>query len=144
LGGAWTNAGKALALCGGALLIARKFNTVFPGVFLSAFLVLAGIQHFMFSSFVATLVPKWVPGHVFWTYFAGVALIAGGIGILIPRVSRLAGVLTGIMILLWVPMLHIPRALAAPHDSNETTAVFEALAFSASAFLAAGRPGRQS
>ena len=147
LGGAWTNAGKALALCGGALLIAARFgkipsNSVFPNVFLSAFLILAGIQHFMFSSFVATLVPAWVPGHVFWTYFAGVALIAGGTGILIPKLTRLAGMLTGIMIFLWVPMLHIPRALAQPHNSNETTAVFEALAFSATAFLAAGRAER--
>ena len=41
------------------------------------------------------------------------------------------------MIFLWVLMLHIPRAVAAPHDSNETTAVFEALAISGAAFLVA-------
>lgn len=53
------------------------------------------------------------------------------------RTRRLAAILTGFMIFAWVIMLHIPRALAAPHDANETTAVFEALAISAAAFLVA-------
>jgi hypothetical protein len=43
------------------------------------------------------------------------------------------------MIYLWIVLLHIPRALAAPRDSNETTAVFEALAIGATAFLVAAR-----
>jgi hypothetical protein len=56
---------------------------------------------------------------------------------IVPRTRRPAGYLSGIMILLWVFLLHIPRAVAAPHDANETTAVFEALAVSGAAFLAA-------
>jgi hypothetical protein len=39
-----------------------------------------------------------------------------------------------------VLMVHIPRALADLHDSNETTAVFEALAFAGVAFLIAACP----
>ena len=133
LGVAWTNAGKALALAGGALLIAG-----WPGtVLLSLFLIVAGIQHFLFAQFVASLVPRWIPGHLFWTYFAGVALIAGGFGMLVPRSKRTAAALTAVMILLWVVLLHIPRALAAPHDANETTAVFEAVAVGATTLLAA-------
>ena len=53
------------------------------------------------------------------------------------------------MIFLWVVMLHIPRAVTATPATraNETTAVFEALAFSGLAFLLAGnttspRPAR--
>jgi uncharacterized membrane protein YphA (DoxX/SURF4 family) len=81
-----------------------------------------------------------VPGHLFWTYFAGFALIAGGIGMVVPLTARLASLLSAIMVFLWLIMLHIPRALAAPHDSNETTAVFEALAISATAFLLSTLP----
>ena len=136
LGGLWTNAGKALALSGGAFLISGRLIPL-GRIFLSAFFILAGVQHFLFVSFVANLVPRWIPGHVFWTYFAGVALIAGGVGILVPRTRRLAALLSGLMVLLWVVLLHIPRALAAPRDSNETTAVFEALAVSGIAFLVA-------
>src|SRR5690349_1108103 len=61
LGGAWTVAFKALALCGGALLIARKTGAV-GAWFFAAFLTLCGIQHFIFIDFVATLVPSWIPG----------------------------------------------------------------------------------
>ena len=138
LGGVWTNAGKALALAGGALLVAGLFRTVGRAL-LSAFLILGGIQHFLYPGFVAALVPHWMPWHLFWTYLAAVALIAGGIGLHVRSTRELAGLLTGTMIFLWVFLLHIPRALAAPRNTNETTAVFEALAFSGIAWLAARR-----
>jgi uncharacterized membrane protein len=156
LSGLWTNAGKALALAAGAFLFAYSLaqqrsggpissspERFFPlsRFLLSAFLILAGVQHFLFVPFVATLVPAWIPGHVFWTYFAGVALIAGGLGMCVPHTARLAGMLSGSMIFIWLIVLHIPRAIAAPHDSNETTAVFEALAVSATAFLVAATAG---
>jgi uncharacterized membrane protein len=155
LSGVWTNAGKGLALSGAALLVAGSLRKralegrppeglsflewLMPAAryFVAVFLILAGIQHFLFAGFVATLVPAWIPGHLFWTYFAGVALIVGGVGITVPITSRLAGALAGIMILLWVVLLHIPRALAAPHDANETTAVFEALAIGGAGLLIA-------
>ncbi len=41
------------------------------------------------------------------------------------------------MIFLWVILPHIPRAMADFHNANETTAVFEALAFSGIAFMLA-------
>lgn len=136
-GGLWTNTGKALMLSGAGLLVAQSGLGAAGRVFVSIFLILTGIQHFIYAQFVMGLVPVWIPGHLFWTYFAGVALIAGGLGMLVPRTRRLAGNLSGIMILLWVFLLHIPRAVAAPHNANETTAVFEALAVSGAAFLAA-------
>jgi uncharacterized membrane protein len=141
--GLWTNAGKALALAGAGLLVARSL-TGLGGFFLSAFLILCGVQHFFYAQFVAGLVPAWIPGHLFWTYFAGVALIAGGIGMIVPMTKRLAGYLTGSMIFAWVLLLHIPRALAAPHDANETTAVFEAVAVTGAAFLVALTRERES
>lgn len=155
-GGLWTNAGKALALAGGCFLVAgslpvkadspatfdgiRNFLESFIPVgrfFLAGFLILGGIEHFIYVQFVAGLVPAWIPGHIFWTYFAGVALIAGGVGICIDMTSWLAAILSGLMIFLWVILLHIPRAAADLHNANETTAVFEALAMSGAAFLVA-------
>ncbi len=147
-GGKWTNAGKTLALCGGALAVALSARSaaneairlpdrfiVVARIFFAIFLILGGIQHFIWAQLVKTMVPAWIPGPLFWTYFAGVALIAGGIGIVLPQTTRLAARWTGVMIFLWVILLHIPRALANLHDSNETTAVFEALAFSGIAFV---------
>lgn len=109
-------------------------------------MILGGIQHFLFVDFVASLVPAWIPGHVFWTYFAGVALIAGGTGLILPQTVRLAAPLAGLMMFLWVLLLHIPRAMAAaPAQSrNEWTAVFEALTMSGIAFVLAGASSRRS
>jgi uncharacterized membrane protein len=155
----WTSAGKALALSGGSFLVAGSLHLKLDGpenalaaaaralerfiplgrFFLAAFLILCGIEHFMFVEFVTSMAPSWIPGGVFWTYFTGVALIAGGLGIIVPLTSRLAGGLSGLMIFVWVLIVHIPRAVAI-RNSNETTAVFEALAFSGVAFLVAVAP----
>jgi len=159
-GGLWTSAGKALALAGGAFLVAGSRHaksdapqgalaTVVTALekfiplsrfFLAAFLMLCGIEHFIYVELVARMVPSWIPGHLFWAYFTGVALIAGAVGICVPLTSRLAAALSGLMIFLWVVLLHIPRAAANLRNSNETTAVFEALAFSGAAFLVAVAP----
>jgi uncharacterized membrane protein len=156
-GNLWTKAGKALALAGGSFLIAgslplesgaragglatiiKALEKLIPlgRFFLGAFLILGGIQHFIYAEFVATLVPAWIPGHLFWTYFSAVALIAGGLGMMIRMTARLAASLSAIMIFLWSVSLHIPRALADLHNANETTAVFEALAMSGAAILVA-------
>ena len=156
LSGNWTRAGKALTLTGGFLAIAAGFPKVdvvrsglmtrflnSEGSFIATgrmclgiFLVITGIQHFMFTEFVASLIPGWFPGDaVLWTYFAGVALLAGGIGLFIPLAARLAALLSGIMVFSWFWIVHIPRTLFSVSDG---IAVFEALAVSGMAFLLAG------
>lgn len=154
LGGTWTMAGKALTFTGGALAIAgtrpagadrgtrlsrfmnlRRELIVFGAICLGLFMVMTGIQHFIFTEFVASLIPAWFPGNaVFWTYFAAVALIAGGIGLNVPPTARLAAYLSGWMIFSWFWIVHLPRTLASASDGM---AVFEALAFSGIAFVLA-------
>lgn len=155
--GAWTNALKELALAGGAWIAALSFNDggelpewlgrALPlgRYFFAVMLVVFGIDHFLYPQFVASLVPAWIGSQVFWTYFAGVALIAGGVGITVQRVAPVAALLTGAMILLWVLMLHIPRAIADPYTNvgNEWASVFEALAFSGVAFMLAALPRQE-
>lgn len=148
----WTNPCKALAMLGGVIILAgalpeedsglaRLFRKLMPlgPLFLGGFMILGGVQHFVYADFVAQLVPAWIPGTRFWVYFTGVALIAGGVGIVLPKTQRLAAVMSGIMIFLWVVLLHIPRALADLHDTGEISGVFEALALSGVAFILAGR-----
>ena len=111
---------------------------------LSGFMILGGIQHFVYIDFVAKLVPAWVPEPRFWGYLTGVALIAGGAGILLPKTARLAATMSGIMIFLWVVLLHIPRALADLSNMGEASGVFEALAMSGVAFMLADRRRAES
>lgn len=144
---------RKLALAGGAWITALTFHKTegeLPSwleralplgrCFFAFLLVIFGVEHFLYSKFVAALVPSWAGSPMFWTYFAGAALIAGGIGIVVKRVARLSSLLVGGMIFLWVLMLHIPRAIADPytHVGNEWASVFEALAFSGMAFMLAG------
>ena len=79
----------------------RESLVIWGRLCLGAFMTLCGIQHFIYVPFVASLLPTWIPGAVFWTYFAAVALIAGGIGIVVPQLTRLAAVLSGAMIFSW-------------------------------------------
>lgn len=148
----WANAGKGFALGAGALLVAStfpreaasptdRFFVVCARIALGGFMILAGIQHLLYVEFVRHLVPAWVPGAVFWTYFSAATLILGGAAMAAGFRLRLVALLTALMIFLWVLMLHIPRALAAPQDANEATAVFEALAFTGVALMLAAKAG---
>jgi len=137
---AWTLLGKGIAIAGTLLLVAATFGPTrlraVGRAMLAAFLVLGGVQHFIYPAFVATLVPAWLPARAAWVHLAGAALVAGGLGLLVPSARRLAARCTSAMILAWVPLVHLPRALANPGDANETTALFEAIAFAAGAWLA--------
>ena len=152
--GVWTDPFKDLTLSGGAFLVAgslpaennssvliKVLAKLIPAgkYFFAATMLAFGIDHFLYTNFVVTLVPAYMPGPLFWTYFAGVALILSGLGIMLNVTRRFAAILCGLMIFIWFVMLHIPRAIADPHsgNGNEWTSVFEALAFSGIAFLIA-------
>ncbi len=111
-------------------------------IFFSVTMIVFGIDHFLYTKFVATLIPAWIPWHIFWTYFAGTALIGAGICIILKIQLKLIGILLGIMLFIWFVILHIPRAIADPYvdKGNEVTSVFEALAFSGIAFIIACMP----
>jgi len=149
--GSWTDGLKELTLSGGALVIAVSYPEEIPTaanklfltsgrIFFSIMLIAFGIDHFLYTEFVATLVPGWMPGHIFWTYFAAIALIGSGVCILLKIKIQSASILLGVMLFLWFIILHIPRAITDPHSGkgNEITSVFEALAFSGIAFVIAG------
>jgi len=143
----WTNPCKVLALIGGAILLSATgvgpaSTRSSPGwhwrssaILYGIFFILGGIQHFVYFDFVTQLVPEWLPQRRFWAGFAGIALVLGGIGINLQPTARLASLLSGIMVLLWVILLHIPRAFLMPSEPGETAAIFEALALSGVAFL---------
>lgn len=137
---------KALALGFGGLLVAHSFSddtkesplvkTVIDKLgplaiyFMGLFLLASGVQHFLFADFVKNLIPTWIPGSLFLTYFSGVALSAAGLGMITGIQRKLACELAAVMIFIWVFTLHLPRAIGADGNANEWTAVFEALAFS--------------
>src|SRR5215468_2751995 len=64
-------------------------------------LMVFGYQHFLYAKFIATLVPAWIPFHLFWVYFTGVGLMVTGLAVLVGRFGgRLSTTWLGIMFLL--------------------------------------------
>jgi len=58
---------------------------------LAAFLLVAGVAHFLNPDFFDAIVPPWAPGSArFATYASGVAEILVGLGIVVKRTRRLA------------------------------------------------------
>jgi len=150
VGAVWTAPGKNVVLAAGALLLAvsiaetpealspkRRAWTLARWV-LGGFLVLCGVQHFVYARFAATLVPRWIPGPMFWTIACGVALIACGAGLAFARTAPVAGLVAGSMIASWFLVLHIPRAVAAWTDPGEWSGVCESLAIAGVAWLVGG------
>lgn len=157
-GTARTRALEPLALAGAAWVLAGSLSAppsvqswvasdkiATTGRFIfGASMVVFGIQHFMYGQFVATLVPSWLPGHIFWTYFFGVALIAAGISIVTGIQARLAAILLGVMFLLWVVVLHAPRVAASPHNGDEWSSLFVAIAMCGSCLIIAAAAGSKA
>jgi len=101
------NGFKTLWLIGGALLILTSMDAYQKHtkkvlwlnlIILFLFFVDCGVAHFQYAQFVQTLIPAFIPFPLFFTYFAGVCLIAGGAGLLIPQTQKLAALLSGIQI----------------------------------------------
>lgn len=155
-GSEWAGAFEVLAICGGALVLAGTLpiewtlvqrwgdalnNMTRLGQYLFALsLVIFGTEHFIFARFVATLVPSWIPWHLFWAYFTGVAFLAAAASIFTRMQAHIAATLLGTMFLLWVLLLHIPRVATHPYDGAEWTSAFVALAMCGAAFVLAGTP----
>jgi uncharacterized membrane protein len=98
-------------------------------------LIALGVDHFLILPFIASLIPAWIPWHMFWSAFFGVVLIAAGLSIGVNWMSRWGAAGAGTTLGIWVLTLHIPRVLGlygipnAPHDPNEWSSLFIAIAF---------------
>lgn len=134
----WENAAKELTLAGGALAIAGR-RPWGPAIF-ALTIVSFATDHFLYAQQAAGYIPSWISNHLFWMYLTGAALFASGAAILLGIKRRLAAALLGTMIFIWVVILHIPKALAAPLATNEgeVTSGFLALAYCGIAFFIAG------
>jgi len=106
-------------------------------------MVVFGAQHFMYAGFIATLIPAWIPVHLFWVYLTGTGMIVAGFSIATGILASLASMSMGLMFLLWFLLLHAPRVAASPRSGDEWTSAFVALAVSGGSFLLASTFSRR-
>lgn len=97
-------------------------------------LIVFGVDHFLALAPIGTLIPGWIPWHVFWIGFFGVAFIAAGVSIALNFLLRWSAACLGLMFMIWVFTIHIPRTLfglyggRGPKDPDEWAGVFIVLA----------------
>jgi uncharacterized membrane protein len=86
-------------------------------------LIFFGAAHFIDVKDTVSLIPHWLPGPLFWTYFTGCAFIAAGLATLIRFCARLAVTLSALQIALFLFLVWIPIVAAGskvPFQWSET------------------------
>jgi uncharacterized membrane protein len=105
-------------------------------------LAVFGAEHLSSAKFIMLAVPSYMPWRLFWAYFVGVALLAASLSIASKIQVRWSGLLFGIMMFLFVAMVHIPRVLASPSDRIPWTIVIREMSFAGGAWILAGNAMR--
>ena len=99
-------------------------------------LIVFGIAHFQVLTFIAGMVPGWIPWHRFWTVFFGVAFISAGVSFATGFLQRWAALGVGLMFALWTVTIHLPPVLnfsripGATQDPDKWSDVFIVVALS--------------
>lgn len=77
-----------------------------------------GLLHFMNAGSMSGYVPSFIPGGVFWVYLTGLALLAAAVSIIIEKKTRLACILLGVMLLVFVLTIHLPGVIGGEMQPN--------------------------
>jgi uncharacterized membrane protein len=148
----WMSFAGLLYLVVGILLLRKEISAARGGdklitlgcVFYAVPLAIFAPEHFRGPEFVQNMVPSWMPGHRFWAYFVGCALLAAATSLTVRRFLRLSSTLLGTMFTLFVCMLYIPFVVAHPKDRFSWTIALRDLSFAAGAWALAGLQRRAS
>src|SRR5258708_18957152 len=101
-------------------------------------LAVFGAEHLWSARFIMLTIPPYMPWRLFWAYFVGFALLSASLSIATKIQVRWSGLLFGIMMIVFVAMVHIPRVLASPGDRFAWTIVIREMSFAGGAWILAG------
>lgn len=107
---------------------------VFEGVALAIF----AAEHFLAARDLAGIVPRWLPGAMFWTYFVGVALLAAAISFIVWKHVRWSASLLAVLFLSIVATVDLPNLPQSFHERMFWTLTMRETAFASGAMVLAG------
>jgi uncharacterized membrane protein len=105
-------------------------------------LAVFGAEHLSGARFIMLGVPSYMPWRLFWAYFVGFALLSAALSIATKIQVRWSGLLFGIMMFLFVAMVHIPRVLANPEDRFAWVIVIREMSFAGGGWILAANAMR--
>lgn len=104
---------------------------LFGPLFYAAPLAAFGTEHFTLNAAIASMVPAFIPWHVFWAYFIGACFIAAGFSLVTGIQARLAASLLALNFFLFVVLMDVPGWLQNPRDRIALALALRELSFSA-------------
>jgi uncharacterized membrane protein YphA (DoxX/SURF4 family) len=116
------------------------FGPLFYGAPLAAF----GTEHFTSAQGIASLVPSWIPWHLFWAYFVGACFIAAPLSLVTRIHARLAASLLALTFFLFVLLMDAPAWATHLGDRIAAALMLRELAFSGGALALAASLTEQS
>ena len=117
-------------------------------VFYAAPIAAFGTEHFTLNPTIASIIPSWIPWHVFWAYFVGACFIAAGFSLATQIQVRLTASLLALTFFLFVVLMDIPGCVQNPRDRFMLTLTLRELSFCAgplalaASFSPGGEPGK--
>jgi uncharacterized membrane protein YphA (DoxX/SURF4 family) len=115
---------------------------LFGPLFYAAPLAAFGTEHFTFADGVASLIPAWIPWHLFWAYFLGVAFIAAALSLVTGIQARLSATLLALTFFLFVALMDAPAWAHNPRDRFAAALALRQLSFSGGALAFAATLSR--
>lgn len=136
----------AAALVAGLLLVRPRFQIAcgadklfaLAPVFEAVPLAIFAAEHLLAAHDLMPIVPKWLPWHLFWVYFFGVALLAAAISFILWRCVRVSALLLALFFLIVVAIVDLPNLSTQAHDRLFWTLTVRELCFAGGAMTLAG------
>ena len=110
---------------------------LFGPIFYAAPLAAFGTEHFTLAKAIASIVPAWIPWHLFWAYFVGACFIAAALSLVTGIQARLSSSLLALTFFLFVVVMDAPAWAHHPRNQFGLTLALRELSFSGGALALA-------
>jgi uncharacterized membrane protein YphA (DoxX/SURF4 family) len=117
---------------------------LFGPIFYAAPLGGFGAEHFTQAAGIASIVPKFIPWHMFWALFLGGCFIAASFSMVTRIQARLSASLVGLNFFLFVVLMDAPGWATQPGNRIFAMLTLRELAFSGGALALAASLAEQS
>ena len=143
----WAMLGAGAAtLVAGLVLVRARFRTasgadkliVLGPIFEAVALAIFAAEHATAARDLMPIVPHWLPGPLFWTYFAGAALLAAALSFVAWRCVRWSAPLLALFFFLIVATVDLPNLASQFHDRFFWILTVRETAFGSGALVFAG------